>query len=58
MIVESTQKLSKRQIHGGRKLMVGIKVKNGMASTSVCTLVKGDGKGKILWRGLGGDIWG
>ena len=31
-----------------------MKVRNGMVSTSTCTLAKGDGKVKIIWRGVGG----
>ena len=38
--------------------IIGNKVKNGMVSTSVCTLAKGDGKVKIIWRGLGNDDLG
>ena len=28
-------------------------MRNGIESTSVCTLAKGNGKVKIIWRGLG-----
>ena len=30
----------------------------GMGSTSACTRAKGDGKVKIIKRGLGNDAWG
>ena len=30
-------------------------MRNGMVSTSVCTLAKGNGKVKIIWRGLEND---
>ena len=43
---------------GWRKTIIGNKVRNGMVSTSVFTLAKGDGKVKIIWRGLGNDDQG
>ena len=33
-------------------------MKNKMASTSTSTLAKGDGKVKIIKRGVGSSIWG
>ena len=58
-IVESTRRLPKGQRHEGlRKMIIGNKVRNWMVSTSVCTLVKGDGKVKITWRGLRNGHYG
>ena len=57
MIVESSQRLPKGHMHGRReKVDHRKKMRNGIASTSKCTLAKGVRKVKIIWRGLGSDI--
>ena len=40
----------------GRELIVGNKVRNGMASTSACTLANDDRKVKIIRRGMRSGI--
>ena len=37
---------------GGREAIIGNKVRNGMTSTSMCTLAKSNGKVKIIGRGV------
>ena len=41
---------------GGREVIIGNKVRNGMASRSMCTLAKGNGKVKIIRRGVRSGI--
>ena len=42
----------------GRESIIGNKVRNEMASTSKCTLAKGNEKMKIIVRGVRSDILG
>ena len=58
-IMELTRRLPKGNgTKRGREVIIGNKVRNGMVSTSTCTPAKGNGKVKIIGRGMKSNGWG